>query len=89
MDDQSFLLTLRNAAKACPDALLRELAYDVANQLSVAITALSVRASPDNMRRVNSSWAIAHLTLNQLTTSGDDNSRGGAMPVPQAERMAA
>jgi hypothetical protein len=86
-ENQSFLLTLRDAAKNCPDVLTRKLIRDAADELHTSVSCMAARPSPENMRRLNGTWAKAVRVLSNASTSGDDNSRGGAMELP--ERMAA
>lgn len=88
MPTESFLLTLRNAAKDCPDILIRKLLRDAADRIVAAIQALQKHTSVDNMRDLNAEWAKAHRLLDKATTAPDPNSTGGRLHAPAPPQMA-
>lgn len=89
MSEQSILLQIRETAKNCPDELTREVLKDCADALAGWLKVLAEKPSTEAMKMVNAEWALAVRLMGIAKTAGDDNSQGGAMPVPEQQKMAA
>jgi hypothetical protein len=83
----SILFQLREAAKNCPNVLTRKMLRDSADEIMALITVLPAAPTIENFRSLNGAVAKAWRTLAFAETFNPDNTRGGAMPLP--ERIAA
>lgn len=79
MTNTSFLLTLRDTARQCPNVLTSKLLRDAADDLEHAINTLALSRTAESMRNLNASWVKAQRVLSTAAFPGGDNSRGGAM----------
>ena len=60
---KSFILVCRDAAKDCPDILIRKLLRDAVDELAFALGVLNEQRSVEAMQSVNILWAKAHRVL--------------------------
>lgn len=72
MADKSFLHTLRDAAKNCPNVLTAKMLRDIADDLQGAVEDLHIFKTPDDLRKVNGVWAKAAKILSTATTLPSD-----------------
>lgn len=76
---KSFLLTIRDAAKAERDEVIRLNLRMLADELAAALAVLSDCPSRESMITVNGKWAQADALLNSPGRNKGGGNRGGAM----------
>lgn len=89
MTERSYLFTLREAARRCPDILMSKLLRDAADDLAEMLDLLHLMPTIARIQDVNSSWALAHRLLS-FAESGNDEPpapRGGVLSVPVEDVM--
>lgn len=64
-DRDNFILALREAAKNCPDVLLRQIATDRADELVLALGNMMQHKSTHCMRNLNVAWIRAFNAYNK------------------------
>lgn len=84
----SFLKELRDAAKACPDILIRKMCKDIADEIHAHVLSLNACPSHETMRLLNCAWVRGVNVLAKATPTPDNNPRSGAGEV-ENERIAA
>jgi hypothetical protein len=74
-DDKSFLLVLRDAAKDCPDPIVREALKLKADRLDALIGNLNDTSTMNDMRALTADWVWAANVLPAATTPGGTTPR--------------
>lgn len=75
----NFILALREAAKNCPDMLLRKIATDRADELVLALGNLVQHKSTHTMRNLNVAWIRAYNAYNKCVYAEPPAPQGGAL----------
>lgn len=84
---RSILLALRDAAKTCSDAALRQHLKDLADEMSGHLTRMTACPCAPTMQDVNGCFVRAANAL-KLHHLGPDTPQGGSLPLTQ-EQLAA
>jgi hypothetical protein len=81
-EEDNFIGELNEAARVCPDVLLRKLLKDCAIEIDLAIKALCADATGQNLARLNGAWAHAGSVLEKAKTCFDPAPNGAGMREP-------
>jgi hypothetical protein len=79
----SILFQLRDAAMNCPNILTRKMLRDSADEIGALAYQVGIMASLENIQALNGAVAKAMRTLSTAEQPNPDNTRGGAMPLPE------
>lgn len=85
---KSFVKELRDAAKNCPDILIRKMCKDIADEIQMHCLSLSACPSAETLRLLNAAWVRAVNILAKATPTPDTPPRSGAGEIDM-ERIAA
>lgn len=83
-DQDNFVLLLREAAKACPDVLLRKIATERADELVFSLAQVTQRKSIDSVRRLNVAVIRAYNAFNKCVWASPPPPSSGAGEVREA-----
>lgn len=86
---RSYLFTLRDTARQCPNVLTQKLLRDAADHLAEAIDYVHLMPTIEYMQELNAAWARAARVLATAELPGGDSTSGGALKDPALLREAA
>lgn len=75
--NKSFVFECRDAARVCPDHVMRAFMQDAATKLASACHEFGRMATVENLQRVNGCWAKANRILMQITPEPEGTGGGG------------